>query len=217
MNAQHTADNVLIDLHTESQRDLLSNARTTPAGITPFHCHDGFDEFSVGALRARPAAAPRRKQHAVLSFAQHTLEMQQSGRLQNDGGTKDTCRAHEQCAQAGDDPICSTQVGSTLAPAIEDQQLMPDQHGFGDYGTESTRPCQSGQSDDQMNEYDSEVTHPGNRINTSGNPYSSHFGNSPWTGMPKAEKAGSGTTGWLYTIQPLPGNDTPGLCRYSMP
>ena len=45
--------------------------------------------------------------------------------------------------------------------------MMPDQHGFGDYGTETTRPCQSGQSDDQMNEYDSEVAHSGNGINTS--------------------------------------------------
>ena len=70
-------------------------------------------------------------------------------------------------AQAGDDPIRGTQVGRTLAPAIEDEQLMPDQHGFGDNGTESTRPRQSGQSDDQMNEYDSEVTHPGNGINPS--------------------------------------------------
>jgi hypothetical protein len=76
--------------------------------------------------------------------------MQQSGRLQNDGGTNDTCRAHEQGAQAGDDPIRGTQVGRTLAPAIEDEQLMPDQHGFGDNGTESTRPRQSGQGDDQM-------------------------------------------------------------------
>ena len=65
-----------------------------------------------------------RKQHAVLSFAQHTVEMQQSGRLQNDGGTNGTCRAHEQGAQAGDDPIRGTQVGRTLAPAIEDEQLM---------------------------------------------------------------------------------------------
>ena len=93
--------------------------------------------------------------------------MQQSGRLHNDSGTKDTCRAHEQSTQAGDDPIRGAQVGRTLAPAIEDQQLIPDHHGFGDYGTESTRPCQSGQSDDQMNEYDSEVAHPGNGINTS--------------------------------------------------
>jgi hypothetical protein len=167
MNAQHTADNVLIDLHTKSQRDLLSNAAATPAGITPFHCHDCLDEVFVGSLRARPTTAPRRKQHAVLSLAEHTLETQQSGRLQKDGGTKDTRRAHEQRAQADDDPIRSTQVGCTLAPAIEYQQLMPHQHGFGDYGTETTRPRQSGQSDDQMNEYDSEVAHPRNGINTS--------------------------------------------------
>jgi hypothetical protein len=167
MNAQHTADNVLIDLHTESQRDLLSNAGTTPAGIPSFHCHDGLDEVFVGSLRARPTAAPGRKQHTVLSLAQQTVEMQQSGRLQNDGGTKDTCRAHEQGAQAGDDPIRCTQVGRTLAPAIEDEQLMPDQHGFGDNGTESTRPRQSGHGDDQMNEYDDEIAHSSNGINTS--------------------------------------------------
>jgi hypothetical protein len=148
-------DNVLIDLHTKSQGDLLSNERTTPAGIPRFHCHGGFDEIFVGSLRARPTAAPRRKQHAVFSFAQHRVEMQQSGRLHNDGGTKDTCRAHEQRAQAGDDPIRGTQAGRTLAPAIEDEQLMADQHGFGDNGTESTGPRQSGQRDDQMNEYDS--------------------------------------------------------------
>src|SRR5215831_12475545 len=54
MHAQHTADNTLIDLHTESQRDLLSNAGTTPAGITPFHCHDGLHEVFAGSFRARP-------------------------------------------------------------------------------------------------------------------------------------------------------------------
>ena len=34
--------------------------------------------------------------------------------------------------------------------------------------------------------------------------------------MPNVEVAGSGTTGWLCTIQPLPANDTSGLCCYSM-
>jgi hypothetical protein len=37
---------------------------------------------------------------------------------------------------------------------------MPDQHGLGDNGTESTRPRQSGKGDDQMNEYDCEVDIP---------------------------------------------------------
>jgi hypothetical protein len=43
---------------------------------------------------------------------------------------------------------------------------MPDQHGFGDNGTEATRPRQSGQGDHQMNEYNNEVAHPGKGINT---------------------------------------------------
>ena len=60
-----------------------------------------------------------------------------------------------------------TQVGRTLSTTIEDQQLMPEQCGFGDDGTESARPCQSGQGDDQMNEQDEEVAHPGNGISTS--------------------------------------------------
>ena len=54
-----------------------------------------------------------------------------------------------------DAPIPGTQVWRTLAPAIEDEQLMPDQHGFGDNGTESTGPRQPSHGDDQMNEYDS--------------------------------------------------------------
>jgi len=44
---------------------------------------------------------------------------------------------------------------------------MPDQHGFRDDGTESTRPRQSGQRDHQTNEYDSEVAHSGDGINSS--------------------------------------------------
>jgi hypothetical protein len=47
--------------------------------------------------------------------------------------------------------------------------LMADQHGFGDNGTESTRRRQSGHRGDQMNEYDGEVAHSGNGINSSEN------------------------------------------------
>jgi hypothetical protein len=50
---------------------------------------------------------------------QHTVQMQQSGRLQNDGGTENTCPAHEKGTQTGDDPIGGAQVRRTLAAAIE--------------------------------------------------------------------------------------------------
>ena len=93
-----------------------------------------------------------RKQEAALSFPQHEVEMQQSGRLENDGGTENACRAQEKGARAGNGTISRVQLGSTLATAIEDQQLMPDQHGFGDNGTESAWLRQSRHGDDQMNE-----------------------------------------------------------------
>ena len=59
-----------------------------------------------------------RKQNAVLSFAQDGVEMQQSGRFQNNSGTENTGLADEKRAQPGDDPIGDAQVGRTLAPAI---------------------------------------------------------------------------------------------------
>ena len=93
-----------------------------------------------------------RKQPAVLSFPQHPVKMEQSGRLQNDAGTENACLAHEKSAQAGEDTIRRAQVGRTLATTIEEQQLIPDQGRFGDDRTESARPRQSGQSDDHMNE-----------------------------------------------------------------
>jgi hypothetical protein len=80
------------------------------------------------------------------------VQVEQGGGLQNDGGTEDARRPHEQGAQAGDDPIRGTQVGSTLAATIEDQQLMPEQHRFGHDGPESTGSRQLRQGDDPMNE-----------------------------------------------------------------
>jgi hypothetical protein len=73
---------ILVDLDGESQCDLLGNSGTAPVGITPFHFNDGVDEFFVRSLRAGPPAALGREQHVVLSFHQHVVEMQQSGRLQ---------------------------------------------------------------------------------------------------------------------------------------
>ena len=43
---------------------------------------------------------------------------------------------------------------------------MPDKRGFR-HGTESIGARQPGHGEDQMNEHDTEIAHPGNRINTS--------------------------------------------------
>src|SRR5215471_16785419 len=52
VSGQDTAHHILVDLDSECQRDLLGNARTAPAGVPPFHCDDGVDEFLVRSLGA---------------------------------------------------------------------------------------------------------------------------------------------------------------------
>jgi hypothetical protein len=81
-----------------------------------------------------------RKQQAVLSFPQQVMETEESGRLHNDGGTNDTCRAQEKGAQSDEDTIRRAQVGRTLTAALEDEQLMFDEHRFGNHATETSRP-----------------------------------------------------------------------------
>ena len=75
MNAQDSANHILVDLDAESQRDLLSNAGTAPFGIAPFRGNDGIDEVFLRSLRTRAVPALRRKQHAVFSFTQHRVQM----------------------------------------------------------------------------------------------------------------------------------------------
>ena len=120
MNAQDTANHILVDRNAESQGDLLGDSGTTPGGITPLQFNDCVDEFFIRSFRARLTPVLGRKQQAVLSFRQHLVEMQESGRLQDDGGTQNSCRVHEKGAQTGDDTLCGAQLGSTLVATIED-------------------------------------------------------------------------------------------------
>ena len=78
MDAQDTANNILVDLDTESQRDLLGNAEAAPVWITPFHGNDGVDEFFLRSLRVGPTPALGREQQAVLSLFEHVVEIEQS-------------------------------------------------------------------------------------------------------------------------------------------
>jgi len=118
VNAQDAANNILVDLDAESQRDLLSHAGTAPAGIAPFHGYNGVNEVFLRSLRTRALPALGRKQQAVLSFPQQAVKMEQSGRLQNDGGTENACGAHEKSAQAGDNTIQARRLGARFRPRL---------------------------------------------------------------------------------------------------
>ena len=64
----------------------------------------------------RDDARARRKQYAILSLLQHPVEMQQRGRLQNNGGAQAACPTNEESAQTGDDPIPAMQVRRAFRP-----------------------------------------------------------------------------------------------------
>ena len=52
MSCEDPTDDILIDLHTECMRDLLSDALITESGIAKLHLEDGRDDFLSRSLRA---------------------------------------------------------------------------------------------------------------------------------------------------------------------
>ena len=64
-------------------------------------------------------------------------------------------------AHTGNHPIRNPQVGSAFPTAIENQQLMADQRGFRNDGTEPTRPRKSNYGDDHMKKKREDVAHGG--------------------------------------------------------
>jgi hypothetical protein len=67
---------------------------------------------------------------------------------------------HEQGAYTGHNPVGNAPVGSSL-PTIQEEDLMPSQHGFGDDGTKATWFYEADDGDDQMDENDEDVVPPG--------------------------------------------------------
>src|SRR5215470_19717749 len=79
------------------------------------------------------------KSRRYLRLVQDLVKVQQGRRFQNDGRTDQPGRPHEQSAPSGDDAIRLAEIGSALARAIEDQQLMFDKDGLSNYGTDAAR------------------------------------------------------------------------------
>lgn len=56
-------------------------------------------------------------------------------------------------------PIRKAEIGGSLSGAIEDQQLVLDEHRFGDDGTRAARPSESGDCRHQMQKEDGQIAH----------------------------------------------------------
>jgi hypothetical protein len=67
----------------------------------------------------------------------------------------------EQGAYTGHNPVGNAPVGSSLPTALQEEDLMPGQHGFGADGTKATWFYKADEGDDQMDENDEHVVPPG--------------------------------------------------------
>jgi hypothetical protein len=67
--------------------------------------------------------------------------------------------AHDQRTHASDHPISQTEVGGTSPGAIENQQLLLDEYGLGHHGTRPARTGEPGDSRQEADNQDSQVTH----------------------------------------------------------
>ena len=78
MSIEDSAYDIFIDLNSESQRDLLCDSRATPFRITAFHLKDGSNEFFLRPPRSRSASSLWRKQQAIFSFDENTVQIENS-------------------------------------------------------------------------------------------------------------------------------------------
>jgi hypothetical protein len=65
---------------------------------------------------------------------------------------------HEKGASTGDNAVGNAQVGSSPPAAIQDADLMPSEHGFGDDGTKTDRFYNPDDGGNQMNEKGQDVS-----------------------------------------------------------
>src|SRR6266581_945997 len=120
VTGENPSNHVFVDGDGESQGNLLSDARTAPGGIKLLHLDDGINEFSTGSSGPGPPPLLGREEVAILSVPQGLVEAQASRRFQNDGGTDQAGRRHQQSAPTGDEAVRKAEMGSALARAIED-------------------------------------------------------------------------------------------------
>jgi hypothetical protein len=102
---ENPSNNVFVDLDVERQGDLLGDSRTTPIGITLLHLDDRMNEFYARSFRAGLPTALRGEQHAVLSIAHGFVKAQQCRGLQDNCGTEQTSRTHQERDPAGKNAV----------------------------------------------------------------------------------------------------------------
>ena len=156
---QDAPNDIFIDGNAERPGNLLRDSRAAPGRIALLGGDNRIHEFFGRALGTGLESALRGEEHAVLALGKDLMKVQKGRRLQTDGGTDRPRRPHKESAPTGDDAIREAEIRSVLARAMEDQQLMFNQDGLGNYGTDAARPRHSGDSRDEVDEKNHEIAH----------------------------------------------------------
>ena len=95
----------------------------------------------------------------VLSVFEGTVEVQQGRWFQHNCRTDQAGRPHKQGAQSCDETIGCPEIRRSLVGSIQDQQLMLDENGLRDHGTDAARAQKPGDRSEDMNEKHEEMAH----------------------------------------------------------
>jgi hypothetical protein len=87
------------------------------------------------------------------------MEVQDCGRFQHNGGAEQSGRVHQTCTQACKKSVNRPQGRCSAPWSLEDQQLMSQEHGFGDHRPDAAWLHQADDRDDQVDEEDEGIAH----------------------------------------------------------
>src|SRR5712691_10975604 len=103
--------------------------------------------------------------------------------------------------RSGDHAIREAKTGGTPSGPIEDQQLVPEEYGFGNHGPRAARISQSGDRRQQMQKQDGEIAHR-TIVSRSRHRKNGHeFCNSPSTSAKRPRAAARSAGGAVHEMQ----------------
>src|SRR5262245_45823398 len=110
----------LADRNIEGQGDLLRDSWTPPRRIPSFHVDDGGHDVAARPSRARLLPYRGREQQPVFPRLQRSMKAEERGGLQDNRGTDQPARAHEERTDASDDALGEAKIRCPLPGPTQD-------------------------------------------------------------------------------------------------
>jgi hypothetical protein len=87
------------------------------------------------------------------------MEAQERRGLEDDAGTNQPPRTHEERADAGDETISEAEIRSTSPRAIQNQQLVLDEDGLGHHRPRAAWTREPGERRHKVEHQDDQIAH----------------------------------------------------------